>query len=101
MAQATNKMDPKAILLEKKKRKQRQKKLMKSTLAIIMAILLVGLALAPVFSQTYSAEPYRSGNNLIVSDQEIKLTAAEASASNGLNVSEPDADYQEIGRAHV
>ncbi len=94
MAQSTIKKDPKAMLQEKKKRKQRQKRFMKSTLAIIMALLLVGLALAPVFSQTYTASPYRSGNNLIVSDQEIKLTAAEASASTGLNVSEPDADYQ-------
>lgn len=94
MAQSTIKRDPKVMLLEKKKRKQRQKKLMKSTLAIIMAILLVGLALAPVFSQTYEASPHRSGNNLIVSDQEIRLTAAEASAAVGRAVSVPDADYQ-------
>ena len=94
MAQSIAKKDPKVIQQEKKKRKQRQKKLMKSTLAIIMALLLVGLALAPVFSQTYTEEPYRSGDNLIVSDQEIKLTAADASATSLKVTSDPDADYQ-------
>ena len=71
MAQSVVKKDPKAILLEKKKKKLRQKKIIKSTLAIILALMLVGLALAPVFSQTESG---------------VTTSAAP--------VSKPDADYK-------
>jgi len=101
MAQTTVKKDPKAILLEKKKKKQRQKKLLKSTLAIILALMLVGLALAPVFSQTQATETNRRGNSLFVSDQDIKLPAstekllsAELAPTTNVKISEPDADFQ-------
>ncbi|GAB6107420.1 S41 family peptidase [Fusibacter bizertensis] len=77
MAQArTGKKDPKVLLMEKKLRKQRRNKILKSVLAIFLALLLIGTALAPVFSQTVITEPYRVGDQLLTSDQGITITAA-------------------------
>lgn len=78
--------DSKTILREKKLRKQKMKKFLKSSLAILMALMLVGLALAPVFSQTYIVEDYRKDGRILVSDQNISLTVSTSTA-------EPDADF--------
>ena len=80
-----NVKDSKTRLREKKLRKQKMKKFLKSSLAILMALMLVGLALAPVFSQTYIVEDYRTDGRILVSDQNISLTVTSSTA-------EPDAD---------
>jgi len=80
------KKDPKLIMREKKLRKQKRKALIKSTLAILLAIVLIGLTLAPVFSQTYTVQTYRDNGIILVSDQDITLTVTSGAAK-------PDADF--------
>ena len=81
------KLDSRALLKAKKLKKQRRKALMKSILAIILVLLMVGMALAPVFSQTYEVNPYRGDGTFLVSDQGIQLTVTNTSAT-------PDENYQ-------
>lgn len=85
MAQTSSvKKDPKTLLMEKKLRKQRRNKLIKSGLAILMALLLIGTALAPIFADTYIApDSYYLGNGqILVSDNDISYTVQIASSDS-------------------
>lgn len=68
------KMDSKQKLSEKRLKKQRNKQILKSTLAILLVLLMVGMALAPVFSQTVPVYEGRHGGPIFVSDGEIRIS---------------------------
>ncbi|HAS72710.1 MAG TPA: peptidase S41 [Clostridiales bacterium UBA8960] len=86
----TVKKDPKALLREKKLKKQRRKTIMKSALAIILVLLMVGMALAPVFGESYTAnDTYRGDGHYIVSDAQIKLAISSSTA-------EPDVKFHDF-----
>ena len=84
------KKDPKTLLKEKKLKKQRRKTIMKSALAILLVLLMVGMALAPVFGESHNAvDTYRSGGQIVVSDQQIKLAIYSG-------VAEPDEKFHDF-----
>ncbi len=83
------KMDSKQKLSEKRQRKLRKKRILKSTLAIILVLLMVGMALAPVFSQTVPVYEGRHGGPIFVSDGEIKVNLPSTQVA-------ADVDYQDF-----
>lgn len=86
----TIKKDPKTLLKEKKLRKQKRKAVLKSALAILLVLLMVGMALAPVFGESYTeTDIYRNGGQIIVSDQQIRLTIANSTA-------QPDENFHDF-----
>ncbi|OJV62980.1 MAG: hypothetical protein BGO41_09755 [Clostridiales bacterium 38-18] len=88
MAQTNSvKKDPKTLLMEKKLRKQRRNKLIKSGLAILMALLLIGTALAPIFADTYIAtdELYLGNGQTLVSDSNVTYTVQAATTGTDEN----------------
>lgn len=90
MASTNIKKDPKTALQEKKLRKARRNKIIKSVLAIFLALLLIGTALFPVFSQTTPAyDTFRGNGTLVVADQNISFTVTSAATT-------PDANYQDF-----
>ena len=86
----TIKKDPKALLKEKKLKKQKRKAMLKSALAIILVLLMVGMALAPVFGETHTeADVYRESGHTLVSDQTIKLTVTSGNT-------QPDENFHDF-----
>lgn len=71
-------------LREKKLKKQKRAKLFKAAMAILLSLLLIGTALAPVFSETTRVSLSRNGYE-IVSDADIKASTSETVDENYLD----------------
>lgn len=71
-------------LRQKKLKKQKRAKLFKAAMAILLALLLIGTALAPVFSETTRPNTHRSGYE-IVSDADIKASSSTKVDENYLD----------------